>query len=97
MDYIYTIYAGRDGMRMFEETLLLIKKPKMKKSTTVSKKCTTKKGGKKMETVRTMTSVADNISRLANGRYRARKTVDGRRISRNFTNLKTARAWVKSL
>jgi hypothetical protein len=45
----------------------------------------------------TITSVCDNIYKLSNGVYRARKTMDGVKYSRNFRNLAKAKAWLKSL
>lgn len=38
----------------------------------------------------------NNIYKTINGTYRARKYVNGKRMSRNFTRLKDARMWINS-
>lgn len=38
-----------------------------------------------------------NIYKTGNGTYRARKYVDGVRISKNFMTIKAAKAWLMSL
>lgn len=38
-----------------------------------------------------------NISKTPFGTYRARKVVKGKRLSKNFSKLKEAKAWVSSI
>lgn len=45
----------------------------------------------------TSTYSCDNVSKLNTGMYRARKMVNGVRLSRNFTLLRDAKTWVNSL
>lgn len=59
------------------------------------KKKTAKKTMKKA--VRTTCYVSTNIDQfISTGNYRARKYVDGVRVSRNFTKLKEAKAFLKN-
>lgn len=39
----------------------------------------------------------NNIYKTENGTYRARKHMNGMRISRNFMTIKAAKAWLMSL
>jgi hypothetical protein len=71
------------------------KNQKMKKTT--SNRKTTSKVVTKSTNPYTTTRVANNVGRMPNGMYRARKTVNGVSYSRNFPKLKDAKAWIASL
>lgn len=66
----------------------------LKESMNKTKKST---GRKESNAARGTVSVCTNVSREVNGMYRARKMVNGKRMSRNFDKMKDARAWVNSL
>jgi hypothetical protein len=66
----------------------------MNKKRTATKKAV-KKTAKK--NAKRMTPVTTNIDQyISNGNYRARKYVDGTRISATFTKLKDAKAFLKN-